>query len=106
MPGTVPADRAVTVTTDEPIYSAAMSSLLQPLHLLLMLFAGWVNRHQLDVIDYLQEENRVRATRTVGSTFQVLLVLYLKMGVGLPRSAYRRRSQTAPVLLWPKRSWW
>jgi putative transposase len=24
-----------------------------------MMFAGWVNRHQLDVIDYLQEENRV-----------------------------------------------
>jgi hypothetical protein len=66
MPGTVPADRAVTVTTDEPIYSAAMSSLLQPLHLLLMLFAGWVNRHQLDVIDYLQEENRVLKERLGG----------------------------------------
>src|SRR3981081_1504812 len=35
-----------------------MSSLLQPLHLLLMMFAGWVNRHELDVIDHLQEENR------------------------------------------------
>jgi hypothetical protein len=66
MPGTVPADRAVTVTMDEPIYSAAMSSLLQPLHLLLMLFAGWVNRHQLDVIDYLQEENRVLKERLGG----------------------------------------
>jgi len=41
------------------MYSAAMSSLFQPFHLLLMMFAGWVNRHQLDVIDYLQEENRV-----------------------------------------------
>jgi len=36
-----------------------MSSLLQPFNLLLMLFAGWINRHQLDVIEYLQEENRV-----------------------------------------------
>src|ERR1700674_1928681 len=43
----------------DPIYLAAMSSLVQPLHLLLMMFSGWVNRHQLDVIDYLQEENRV-----------------------------------------------
>lgn len=34
-----------------------MSSLLQPLHLLLIMFAGWVNRHQLNVIHYLQEEN-------------------------------------------------
>src|SRR5207237_6407843 len=43
-----------------------MSSLLQPLHLLLMMFAGWVNRHQLDVIDYLQEENRVFKERLGG----------------------------------------
>jgi hypothetical protein len=31
-----------------------------------MLFAGWVNRHQLDVIDYLQEENRVLKERLGG----------------------------------------
>jgi hypothetical protein len=31
----------------------------QPLQLLLVIFAGWVNRHQLDGIEYLQEENRV-----------------------------------------------
>jgi len=43
-----------------------MSSLLQPLQLLLMMFAGWVNRHELDVIDYLQEENRVLKERVGG----------------------------------------
>jgi hypothetical protein len=31
----------------------------QPLQLLLVIFGGWVNRHQLDVIEYLQEEIRV-----------------------------------------------
>ena len=31
----------------------------QPLQLLLVIFAGWINRHQLDVIEYLQEENRL-----------------------------------------------
>jgi hypothetical protein len=31
----------------------------RPLQFLLLLFAGWVNRKQLDVIDYLKEENRV-----------------------------------------------
>jgi putative transposase len=30
-----------------------------PLQLLLLTFSGWVNRHQCDVIDYLQEENCV-----------------------------------------------
>ena len=39
---------------------------LLPLHLLLVMFAGWVNRHQLDVIEYLQEENRVLKERLGG----------------------------------------
>jgi hypothetical protein len=30
-----------------------------PLELLMMFFAGWVNRSQQDVIEYLQAENRV-----------------------------------------------
>ena len=29
-----------------------------PLQVLMLIFAGWVNRHQQDVIEYLQEENR------------------------------------------------
>ena len=31
----------------------------QPLQLLLIIFAGWVNRHQLEIIDYLKAENRI-----------------------------------------------
>jgi len=34
--------------------------------LLLVCVAGWVNRHQLDVIDYIQEENRVLKLRLKG----------------------------------------
>jgi putative transposase len=30
-----------------------------PVRLLLVAFAGWINQQQRDVIDYLQEENRV-----------------------------------------------
>ena len=30
-----------------------------PLQFLLLVFAGWVNRRQREVVDYLQEENRV-----------------------------------------------
>ena len=43
-----------------------MSPLLLPLQKLLLMFAGWVNRHQLDVIEYLQEENRVLKERLGG----------------------------------------
>ena len=52
--------------SEGPIYSAAMSPLLLPLQMLLLIFAGWVNRHQLDVIAYLQEENRVLKERMAG----------------------------------------
>lgn len=43
-----------------------MSFLLQPFHLLLSMFAGWVNRHQLDLIDCVQEENRLLKERLGG----------------------------------------
>jgi hypothetical protein len=43
-----------------------MSPPFQPLRLLLVIFAGWVNRRQLDVIEYLLEENRVLKERLGG----------------------------------------
>ena len=36
-----------------------MTNAIQPFHLLVIALAGWVNRHQQAVIDYLIEENRV-----------------------------------------------
>src|SRR5260370_23910951 len=45
---------------------AAMFPPFQPLQLLLVIFAGWVNRHQSDVIEYVQEENRVLKERLGG----------------------------------------
>jgi hypothetical protein len=36
-----------------------MSNVIQPFHLLVIALAGWLNRHQQAVIDYLIEENRV-----------------------------------------------
>ncbi|MGH8470001.1 MAG: hypothetical protein ACREVY_13765 [Gammaproteobacteria bacterium] len=36
-----------------------MVELYPPLQFLLLVFAGWVNRQQLEVIDYLKEENRI-----------------------------------------------
>ena len=40
-----------------------MFALSPALQLLLMMFAGWVNRHQLRIIEYLKEENRVLKER-------------------------------------------
>jgi len=36
-----------------------MSNVIQPFHLLVIALAGWLNRQQQAVIDYLIEENRV-----------------------------------------------
>jgi hypothetical protein len=52
-----------------------MPPLLLPFQLVLLMFAGWLNRHQLDVIEYLQEENRV---------------LKVRLGVRIPRDRERR----------------
>jgi putative transposase len=36
-----------------------MKSLLQPWQLLLLIMAGWINRHQQEVVDYLRTENQI-----------------------------------------------
>ena len=38
---------------------SAMTPILQPWQIIVFAVAGWINRKQLDVIEYLQEENRV-----------------------------------------------
>lgn len=37
-----------------------------PFKVLIQLFADWISRRQLDVIEYLQEENRVLKERLAG----------------------------------------
>ncbi|HEY5759016.1 MAG TPA: hypothetical protein VIU34_24490 [Steroidobacter sp.] len=39
---------------------------IQPLQFLLMLLAGWINRRQLEAIEYLKEENRLLKERLGG----------------------------------------
>ena len=46
-----------------------MSNFIQPFHLLVIALAGWLNRHQQDVIDYLIEENRVSRSNSKESGF-------------------------------------
>ena len=44
-----------------------MTNNIQPLHLLVVAMAGWLNRHQQAVIDYLIEENRVLKEQVAGN---------------------------------------
>ena len=36
-----------------------MISMLHPWQIVVLALAGWINRHRLEVIEYLKEENRV-----------------------------------------------
>lgn len=47
-----------------------MSALPLRLQVCLMMLAGWVNRRQLEVIDYLKEENRILKERLGGHRIQ------------------------------------
>ena len=47
----------------------AMSTVLSPQLLLVSLLAGWLNREQQKIVEYLQEENRVLKEQ-LGQRFQ------------------------------------
>src|SRR6267154_508462 len=47
-----------------------MSAAITSLPLLLMMFSGWVNRRQVDVLEYLKEENRILKERLGGRRIQ------------------------------------
>ena len=47
-----------------------MTPVIQPFHLLVIALAGWLNRHQRAVIDYLIEENRVLKEQIEGQRLQ------------------------------------
>jgi hypothetical protein len=43
-----------------------------PLQFLMLIFAGWISRHQQDVIDYLEEENRALRERMGGKRLRFI----------------------------------
>src|SRR6516225_2826422 len=51
-------------------YDGMIRLALDPFRLLLISLAGWVNEHQQEVIDYLQEENRVLREQLGGKRLQ------------------------------------
>ena len=48
-----------------------MTSTIKPFHLLVVGLAGWLNRHQQAVIDYLIEENRVLKEQVEGNRLRL-----------------------------------
>jgi hypothetical protein len=48
-----------------------MTNIIQPFHLLVIALAGWLNRHQQAVIDYLIEETRVLKDQLEGQRMRL-----------------------------------
>jgi len=48
-----------------------MTNIIQPSHLLVIALAGWLNRHQQAVIDYLIEETRVLKDQLEGQRMRL-----------------------------------
>src|SRR3954453_4492041 len=71
----------------------AMDALPPPLAFLLLLFSGWVNRHQQAVIDYLLEENRV--LRAVNGARRLRLTDDQRRRPAVKGKALSRRQLTA-----------
>ena len=44
---------------------------IHPLHILIASFAGWMNRHQAEVLEYLIEENRVLKEQRKGKALRL-----------------------------------
>jgi hypothetical protein len=66
-----------------------------PLQFLLLVFAGWVNRHQREIIEYLQEETAFCASNSAHGAFASPTLNV----TGSRRRA--RRSTAAPWNSWP-----
>jgi len=67
-----------------------------PLQFLMLVFAGWVNRHQQDVIEYLQEENRALRDQLGGKRLRFTDLQRRRLAVKPKRSAVKGFSNSIP----------
>ncbi len=53
---------------------------VKPTEMLLMMLAGWINRHQQDVITYLKEENKILREKLGTGTLKIRVSLVQATG--------------------------
>ena len=70
------------------------------LHILIAMVAGWIQRHQQQVITYLQEENRVLQAQLGGRRLRLTDTERRRLAALLTRSAVNasKRSRRSPRL--------
>ena len=77
-----------------------MTLALDPFRLLLISLAGWLNQRQQDVIDYLQEENRVLREQLGGKRLRFSDDQRLRLAVRAKKLGWRRL-QELPTIVTP-----
>ena len=68
------------------------------LQFLVLTFAGWVNRHQEDLIDYLREENRVLREQLGGRPLRLTDAQRRRLAVRGQRLGRRALTQVAGIV--------
>ena len=69
-----------------------------PFRLLLMCLTGWCNRRQQDVIDYLQEENRVLRKQLGGKRLRFSDDQRLRLAVRAKKLGWRMLHELTPIV--------
>ena len=75
-----------------------MTLALDPFRLLLISLAGWLNQRQQDVIDYLQEENRVLREQLGGERLRFSDDQRLRLAVRAKKLGWRMLQELTPIV--------
>ena len=75
-----------------------MTLALDPFRLLLISLAGWLNQRQQDVIDYLQEENRVLREQLGGKRLRFNDDQRLRLAVRAKKLGWRMLQELTPIV--------
>ena len=79
-------------------YDGIMRLALDPFRLLLISVAGWLNQQQQDVIDYLQEDNRVLRQQLGGKRLRFSDDQRRGLAVGAKRLGWRMLSDLTTIV--------
>ena len=71
---------------------------LDPFRLLLISLAGWLNQRQQDVIDYLQEENRILREQLGGKRVRFNHDQRRQLAVQAKKLGWRRLQEVTPMV--------
>ena len=80
-----------------------MRNVIQPFHLLVIALAGWLNRHQQEVIDYLIEEKRVLKAQLEGQRLRFTDEQRIRLAVKAKVLGRRLLNELETLVAWHRK---